>query len=557
MATTLGRTLGWSSVKVGRCGRAGNRVAPIFASQVRSKVTAAIDEVEAKLPLSERVRQHRYLEKILTSRVYDICMNTPLTHAHNLSKACGNNIYLKREDMQPVFSFKLRGAHNKIAHLTSEERQAGVIACSAGNHAQGVAMSAAHLGIDATIVMPVATPTIKVMGVQRHGARVVLHGSNFDEAKAECMRIMEAEGQTLIHPYDDPLVIAGQGTIGAEIVAKTIGDDVEAILCCVGGGGLLAGIAAYVKAVRPEIKVIGVESMDADAMYQSLKLGRRVELENVGLFADGAAVKVVGEYTFEVCQHLVDDMILVNTDEICAAIKDTFYDTRSIVEPAGALGVAGAKKYAAMTGCKGKTLVAITSGANMNFDRLRFVAERSDTSEVLLSCNIPERPGAFMKLYSKVFPRNVTEFSYRYSDDDNANIMMSFSAKDSEDLDSVVRAINAESNMTAADVTRNELAKLHARYMVGGHSHRVLHERLFRFEFPERPGALKNFLGNLSSDYNVSLFHYRNYGSDVGQVLVGIQVPPDVAEGFEAQLTRIGYQYFEETNNPIYAKHFK
>ncbi|KAI8837556.1 tryptophan synthase beta subunit-like PLP-dependent enzyme [Chytridium lagenaria] len=477
---------------------------------------------------------------ILTANVYDVAIETPLQKAHNLSNRLNNTLLLKREDLQPVFSFKLRGAYNRMQQLSKEEREAGVIACSAGNHAQGVALAAQKMGIKATIVMPVATPPIKWRNVRRLGAEVVLFGNDFDEAKGECARLSQEYKLTNIPPYDDPYVIAGQGTIGVEILRQANHQDIDAIFVCVGGGGLAAGIASYVKRLCPRIKN-----------------GERVQLDEVGLFADGAAVRNVGEETFRICKDLIDEMVLVSTDEICAAIKDTFEDTRSIVEPAGALGVAGAKKYIQEKGMTGGTYVAVCSGANMNFDRLRFVADRADfgeNREALITVSVPEKPGSFMSLYKVIHPRAVIEFSYRYGHPSAATIFMSFQV---EDRAAEIKSIFAELEglgMVAMDASTNEMAKAHARYLVGGRKE-VANERLFRFSFPERPGALNHFLSTLRSphyDWNVSLFHYRNYGGDVGKVMVGIQVPTETESAFELFLGELRYPFVEETNNPIY-----
>ena len=497
---------------------------------------------------------NNYLGKILNANVYDVAVETPLQHAANLSAQLQNRVLLKREDMQPVFSFKIRGAYNKIAQLSREQLAAGIVACSAGNHAQGVALSAVHLGIDAVIIMPTATPAIKVNAVRKLGGNVVLHGSNYDEAAAEAMRRVAQEGRTLIHPFDDPLVIAGQGTIAMEILRQTTGKPLHAIFVCCGGGGMLAGIAAYVKRVRPGVLVIGVEAEDAAGMTASIKAGKLTTLDQVGIFADGAAVRTVGTETFRICNELVDDMVTVSNDEICAAIKDGFMDTRSILEPAGALAIAGTKKWVAQSNVKDNTYVALASGANMDFDRLRFVSERADLSETLVSVEIPERPGAFRAMMSIVEPRNVTEFSYRYCDRKTAaSVMMSFQAKGPGDAQSVINALAADGCATR-DLSGNELAKAHARHLVGGRSKtgEVENELLYRFEFPERPGALSQFLDTLNHGWNVSLFHYRNHGADIGRVLVGVQVPPDEVPQHRAFLDRLGYVYHPETENPVY-----
>jgi threonine dehydratase len=462
---------------------------------------------------------------------------------------------LKREDTQPVFSFKIRGAYNKMAHMTQQELDNGVVACSAGNHAQGVAMSARMLNCRAVIVMPLATPSIKVNAVRTHGGRTVevrLFGNNYDEAATEAMRLRDEEGMTFVHPFDDPYVIAGQGTIGMEILKECVSRPLDAIFVCCGGGGMLAGIAAYVKRVRPNVKVFGVEAEDAAGMTASIREGKIVTLPSVGLFADGAAVKTVGKETFRVCKALVDDMITVTTDELCSAIKLTYNDARVVLEPAGALAVAGLKKYVEENEITGRTFVAITSGANMDFDRLRFVAERADGSERTLAVTIPETPGSFRALYKLVWPRNVTEFSYRFESNSNAHIYISFQPvlNIENDFEGVMRSLQ-ENGFSCIDLTHNELAKTHVRHLAGGRSY-VPHERLFRFEFPESPGALQRFLLSLDMDWNVSLFHYRNHGDDFGRVLVGIQVPEKHDKSLQSFLSTLGYRYVEETNNTVY-----
>ena len=499
-----------------------------------------------------------YLRLILTSRVYDVIQETPLTHAVNLSNKLERRVLLKREDLLPVFSFKLRGAYNRMAHLSPEVGWKGVVACSAGNHAQGVAFSARHLKIPATIVMPQGTPAIKHKNVSRLGGNVVLHGPDFDSAKEHCNSLAKIHGLTNIPPFDDPYVIAGQGTIGAELLRQASLGKLEAIFCCVGGGGLISGIGVYVKRIAPQVKIIGVEASDANALVQSLKAGKRVVLSEVGLFADGAAVKTVGEETFRICQEVVDDVIQVSTDEICAAIKDVFEDTRSILEPAGALSLAGLKKYAMQNpdADSSKELVAIASGANMNFDRLRFVAERAELGEkkeALLTVTIPERPGAFAQLVGSVLPQAVTEFGYRYSSSDHADVLMgitvSSAAARQGELSSLFLRLATE-GMTPTDISDDELAKTHLRYLVGGRSS-VPDERLFMFEFPERPGALFKFLSTLRPGQNISLFQYRNVGGDVGRILAGIQCPHDKRETLDAFLKEIGYPYKECTENKL------
>ena len=502
-----------------------------------------------------------YLRLILTSRVYDVVSETPVTHAINLSNRLECRVLLKREDLLPVFSFKLRGAYNKMAHLPHEKRWKGVIACSAGNHAQGVAYSARHLKIPATIVMPSGTPAIKHKNVSRLGGAVLLHGQDFDAAKEECHRLEKLHGLTNIAPFDDPYVIAGQGTIGLELLRQTSLRKLEAIFCCVGGGGLIAGIGVYVKRIAPHVKIIGVEAADASAMAQSLKAGKRVFLNEVGLFADGAAVKTVGEETFRLCKDVVDDVITVGTDEICAAIKDIFEDTRSIVEPAGALALAGLKVWASQQPSEDtkRELVAITSGANMNFDRLRFVAERAalgEQKEALLTVTIPERPGSFAQLVESVLPQAVTEFSYRYSTTSASlahvlmGISVSASTSRSAELDSLFSRLTSD-GMEATDISDDEIAKTHIRYLVGGRSN-VPDEKLYSFEFPERPGALAKFLTTMRPGQNISLFHYRNYGGDVGRVLAGIQCPESEKNALEDFLTEVGYPFKEVSNSATY-----
>lgn len=465
---------------------------------------------------------------------------------------------LKREDLLPVFSFKLRGAYNKMANLTDQERWKGVVACSAGNHAQGVAFSARKLKIPATIVMPNGTPAIKYGNVSRLGGSVVLHGADFDEAKAECNRRAEANGLTNIPPFDDPYVIAGQGTIGAELLRQADLSKLEAIFCCVGGGGLIAGIGTYIKRFAPHVKIIGVETFDANALVTSLKAGKRITLKEVGLFADGQAVKTVGEETFRLCQEVVDEVIQVDTDDICAAIKDVFEDTRSILEPAGALSLAGLKKYVRSNPAQDtrRQLVAIASGANMNFDRLRFVAERAaigERKEALLCVNIPEQPGAFATLIKEVMPLAVTEFSYRYATDESADVLIGIQVNPTNRTLQVQDLVTRLGNhgMNARDISGDELAKSHIRYLVGGRSN-AENERLFAFEFPERGGALHKFLTTLQPQFNISLFHYRNYGGDIAKILAAIQCPPGEEDGLNKFLQDLGYGYTEETKNETY-----
>jgi threonine dehydratase len=482
-----------------------------------------------------------------------VAKKTPLELQPNLSARIDNRVLLKREDMQPVFSFKIRGAYNKMAHLPKEALQRGVICASAGNHAQGVALSAQKLGCRAVIVMPTTTPAIKVNAVKSRGAEVVLFGDSYSDSLVRALELEKSEHLTFVHPYDDPDVIAGQGTIALEILSQCK-EPIEAIFCCVGGGGLLAGIAAYIKAVKPEIKVIGVEAKDAEAMTESLKKGERVMLEQVGLFADGAAVKQVGEHTFALCQQYVDEMLIIDNDAICAAIKDVFEDTRSILEPAGALALAGLKAYAEREGLHAKTLIAVASGANMNFDRLRFVAERAEIGEkreAVLAVTIPEKPGAFKTFCRLLGSRNITEFNYRYSDPKEAHIFVGIAVHNPAEATKLVTDLQSQ-GLPALDLTDNEVAKLHLRHLVGGHAPQAENEVLYRFEFPEKPGALMNFLDTMGHDWNISLFHYRNHGADFGRVLVGMQVPPAEQEEFVKFLQHLGYPYWDESKNPAY-----
>ncbi len=496
-----------------------------------------------------------YIKKILDARVYDIARETPIDHARQISARLNNRVLLKREDQQPVFSFKLRGAYNKMHHLSDEQRARGVICASAGNHAQGVAMAAQHLGVKATIVMPRTTPQIKVDGVRSRGGKVVLVGDTFDEAFAHSQKLVDEQGLIYVHPYDDPLVIAGQGTIGMEIVRQHT-DPLHAVFVPVGGGGLLAGVAAYMKYVRPDVKIIAVEPEDAACLAAAMKAGRRVTLSEVGIFADGVAVAQIGKEPFRVVRDLVDEVITANTDEICAAIKDVFEDTRSIAEPAGALALAGLKKYAAEKQLKDETLLAIASGANTNFDRLRYISERTEIGEkreVVLSVTIPERPGSFKAFCGALGKRNITEFNYRYADDRQAHIFVGLQiAEGSETRESVIEGL-AKKGYEVADLTDNEMAKLHVRHMVGGPAPAsVEHESVYRFEFPERPGALMNFLTHLGQDWNISMFHYRNHGAAYGRCLVGLEVRPGERRALEKVLKAIDYRYWHETDNPAY-----
>jgi threonine dehydratase len=494
-----------------------------------------------------------YLRRILNARVYDVAIETPLELAPSLSERIGNRVLLKREDMQPVFSFKLRGAYNKMVQLPHAVLRRGVIAASAGNHAQGVALAAQRLGCKATIVMPVTTPRIKVDAVAARGARVVLFGDTYDEAYGEARRLEKTRRLTFVHPYDDPDVIAGQGTIGLEILRQAH-RPIDAIFVAVGGGGLIAGVGAVIKQLHPEIRIIGVEPTDADAMDRSLKAGRRVKLDHVGLFADGVAVRQVGEESFRVARQVVDEMILVDTDAICAAIKDVFEDTRSILEPAGALAIAGAKAWATKHRARDKELVAIACGANINFDRLRFVSERAEMGErreAILAVTIPERPGSFKRFCAAIGPRNVTEFNYRMADADQAHVFVGLQVQGQPETAAVVKRLRARGFRTL-DLSGNETAKLHVRHLVGGHAPLARDELIYRFEFPERPGALMKFLNSMRSDWNISLFHYRNHGADYGRVLVGMQVPPGEMQAFRKFLDTLGYPWVDETANPAY-----
>jgi threonine dehydratase len=495
------------------------------------------------------------LRKILTSKVYEAAIETSLDTAVSLSACMGNRILLKREDQQPVFSFKIRGAYNKIAHLSAADKKRGVLAASAGNHAQGVAFSARKLRIRSLIVMPETTPLIKVEAVKYMGSEVVLHGSSYSEAADYARQIVKETDMVFIHPFDDPLVIAGQGTVADELLRQNPGD-LDAIFVPVGGGGLIAGIAAYIKILRPEIKVIGVEPRDSDAMARSLEKGERVMLESPGIFADGVAVKEVGQLTFEMCRKYVDDIIRVSTDELCGGIKAVYQATRSIVEPAGALGMTGLLKYIRDTGCRDKTLIAINSGANMNFERLRYVAERTmigEKLEALFAVTIPEEPGSLKRFcLDLVGERNITEFNYRLSSREKAQIFVGISIRNSEERDSFSRQLT-DAGYRNVDLTDNDLAKTHIRYMVGGRSGEVKNERLFRFWFPETPGALVKFLDATRGRRNISLFHYRMQGGDYGRVLVGFEFPDGVDSHLEERLTALGYRYREETDNPAYS----
>ena len=499
-----------------------------------------------------------YLKKILTARVYDVAVESALEPAKNLSRRLHNKILLKREDQQPVFSFKLRGAYNKMVHLTAEQLQRGVICASAGNHAQGVALSAHRLGTRAVIVMPVTTPQVKVDAVKALGGEVVLHGESYSDAHVHAVELEKLQGLTFVHPFDDPDVIAGQGTIAMEILRQHQGP-LDAVFVAIGGGGLISGVANYIKAVRPEIKVIGVQMNDSDAMTQSVASNKRVTLADVGLFSDGTAVKLVGEETFRITRELVDDFMTVDTDAVCAAIKDVFVDTRSIVEPAGALAVAAIKQYVAEHKTRGETYAAILCGANMNFDRLRFVAERAEVGEereALLAVTIPEERGSFRRFCELIGslpggPRNVTEFNYRISDSAQAHVFVGLTTHGKGES-AKIAANFSRHGFEALDLTHDELAKEHIRHMVGGRSALARDERLLRFVFPERPGALMKFLSHMRPGWNITLFHYRNQGADYGRILVGLQVPQSDDKAFKTFLDTLGYPSVEETGNPVY-----
>ena len=495
-----------------------------------------------------------YLEKILRARVYDVAVESPLERADRLSARTGNRVLLKREDQQQIFSFKLRGAYNKIFHLSERQRAAGVIAASAGNHAQGVALAGQRLGVSTTIVMPVTTPAIKVDTVRRLGGRAVLQGDSYDDAYEHAQQLASAKGLTFIHPFDDPDVIAGQGTIGMEIL-RQYADPIDAVFVPVGGGGLIAGVAAYVKHVRPEIRVIAVEPDDSPTLERAMAAGRRVVLPRVGLFADGVAVRQIGKENFRIARKLVDEVILVSTDETCAAIKDVFDDTRSVAEPAGALAIAGIKKYVARDKAKDQTLIGILSGANVNFDRLRHIAERAEVGEhreALFAVQIPERPGAFLAFCRALGKRSITEFNYRFSDAQEAQVFCGVELRSGDaERAELIRQLTGR-GYEVVDLTDNETAKLHIRYMVGGYAPQALNEQLFRFEFPERPGALLDFLKGLSRGWNISLFHYRNHGAAYGRVLVGVQLDRKALREFRSFMESAGYTYSEETENLAY-----
>ena len=504
--------------------------------------------------VASRPMSDLYLEAIEQARVYDVATETALELAPKLSSRLHNEVLLKREDMQPVFSFKLRGAYNKIAHLSEEERARGVICASAGNHAQGVALASHKLGIKATIVMPRTTPDIKVKAVSRMGAEVVLAGDSYSDASEHACQLREESGKVFIHPYDDPLVIAGQGTIAEEMMRQYPGD-LDAVFIPIGGGGLAAGMAIYLKKHSPNTKVIGVEPADSAAMHDSIKAGKRVTLKQVGIFADGVAVKQVGEITFDLVRQYVDEIMLVDTDEICAAIKDIYEENRSIVEPAGALSVAALKKYVRITGARGQLLAAINSGANMNFDRMRHVAERTEMGEereALFAVTIPETPGSFLNFCRIIGDRNITEFNYRLSSRNEAHVFAGISVASNDEAKELEKTMT-KAGLPTLNLHDNELAKLHVRHMVGGHAPLVEHELLYRFEFPERPGALLEFLTRAAGRWNISLFHYRNHAAAYGRVLAGIEVPPEERLDFEHYLDELNYSYVNETDNEAYS----
>lgn len=497
-----------------------------------------------------------YLRKILTAKVYDVARESELQVAPQLSSRLNNKVLLKREDNQPVFSFKLRGAYNKMAHLGASELKRGVIAASAGNHAQGVALSAAKLGCKAIIVMPTTTPQLKIDAVRDRGGNsveIVLHGESYSDAYQHALSLEKKHKLTFVHPFDDPDVIAGQGTIAMEILQQHQ-DPIQAVFLAIGGGGLISGVGAYIKSIRPDIKVIGVQTVDSDAMKKSLEAGRRVELKEVGLFSDGTAVKMVGKETFRLCQQVVDEIITVDTDAICAAINDVFTDTRSILEPAGALALAGLKAYVEREKCKDQTLIAVACGANINFNRLRFVAERAEVGEAreaVFAVTIPEERGSFRRFCELLGERNVTEFNYRIADAAKAHIFVGIATQKASDSTQIAKSFK-KSGFDTIDLTHDELAKSHLRHMVGGRSQLAKDELLYRFEFPEKPGALMRFLTSMAPNWNISLFHYRNHGADYGKILVGIQVPPSDKKELKKFLGNLGYPHWEESNNPAY-----
>jgi threonine dehydratase len=496
----------------------------------------------------------QYLKMILKARVYDVARETPLDYVPEISRRLGNQVWLKREDLQPVFSYKLRGAYNLMSSLSPQERARGVIAASAGNHAQGVALAARHLGIRALIVMPKTTPEIKVAAVRRLGAQIVLHGNTYDEASDHARMLEREQELVFIPPYDHPLVIAGQGTVAMEIMRQHEGA-LDAIFVPVGGGGLIAGVSAYVKELEPGIRIIGVECDEAPCMQRALACGERVVLEHVGIFADGAAVRQAGEEPFRIARQCVDEMLLVNTDEICAAIKDIFEDTRAIAEPAGALALAGLKQFVARERIGNRRMIAIFSGANVNFDRLRHIAELAELGEqreMLLGVTIPEVPGSFRAFCHALGPRLITEFNYRYSSSERAHVFAGVQLRHGAEERRALVANLRDRGYEVLDITDDEMAKLHVRHMVGGHGGNVENELLYRFEFPERPGALLHFLNQMGGRWNISLFHYRNHGAAYGRVLMGIQVPDADRAAFGRFLEGLDLSYSEETGNPAY-----
>ncbi|PID49411.1 MAG: threonine ammonia-lyase, biosynthetic [Proteobacteria bacterium] len=496
------------------------------------------------------------IERILRARVYDVAQETPLEHAKNLSQRLNNDVFLKREDLQAVFSFKIRGAFNRMFQLAAEEKARGVVAASAGNHAQGVALSGKTLGIKATIVMPKITPDIKINAVRSFGGHVVIHGNTFDDAYAHARELEREQGMTFVHPFDDLDVIAGQGTIAPELLRQHP-EPFDAIFIAIGGGGLVSGVGSYIKYLYPQTRIIGVEHEEAPSMHKALKQSQRIILPQIGTFADGAAVKQVGEQTFEIARQIVDDIVLVSTDETCAAIKDVFEDTRTLLEPAGALGLAGMKKYLEQQGWQNKQVATITSGANINFDRLRHVAERAELGEgreVLLAVTIPERPGSFREFCETIGNRSISEFNYRYADSHEAQVFAGVKIAGGKQQKEQLFNDLRNKGYTFVDMSDNEVAKIHLRYMVGGHGQGVDNELIYRFMFPERPGALLHFLTNMCAGWNISLFHYRNHGSDFGRVLAGVQVPPNERDQFNEFLEKLGYEYWDETNNPAYLR---
>jgi threonine dehydratase len=516
-----------------------------------SQPPPSLPEAAAPNPKGRRIAAD-YLKRILTARVYEVARETALDPAKALSRRIGNQVLLKREDQQPVFSFKLRGAYNKMAHLAPEALARGVICASAGNHAQGVALAAKRLNCRAVVVMPVTTPKLKVDAVQTLGGEVLLHGDSYTDAYTRALAVQAEQGLTFVHPFDDPDVIAGQGTIAMEILRQHQGP-LDAVFVAIGGGGLVSGVAAYIKAVRPEVRIIGVQTVDSDAMRQSVERGRRVMLAEVGLFSDGTAVKQVGAETFRIARELVDEFVLVDTDAICAAIKDMFQDTRTVLEPAGALPVAAIKQYVERHKCKGRTFVAITCGANMNFDRLRFVAERAEFGEqreALFAVTIPEQRGAFKRLCAQIGNRAVTEFNYRIGHAREAHVFVGLAIARRDEAERIERQL-VRHGFATLNLTDDEMAKEHVRHLVGGRSELAADERLFRFQFPERPGALMRFLEAMHPGWNISLFHYRNQGADFGRVMVGLQVPAADAAAFDDFLRTLAYPFVEETRNPV------